>query len=261
MKRVLLAFAVLSAAAVITSGAGSYPRTLGGRQVGAADTVRDNEQAVAALEKIGVPLQRDTSGRVRWIEAAQGEFNDEAIRHLSGLPLLEWLEIGGGNVTAAGLARLKGCTALRRLYIHDVHLSDDALAALGNLANLEALSLQKTGITGKGLKHLKANGSLRVLNLSGDDIDDEDLGLVAHFAGLEVLALQNTKVSGAGLAKLAGLKRLNVLNLVNCRIVDGDMDYFTSMPNLRIVHAAGCNISENVIDQFKDRLPMLAIFK
>lgn len=271
MKRVLQRIVVLIAVAVITSGAGdgSYPYTPDGRQLSrtskpiddAVDKVRDDEQAIAALVKMGVPLQQDTLGRVRWIEAVQDEFNDEAMRHLSGLPLLEWLEIGGGKVTAAGLTRLKGCSALRRLYVHDVHLSDDALAVLSSLTRLDALSLQNTGITGKGLKHLKANGSLRVLNLSGDDIGDEDLAQIARFTGLEVLALQNTKVSGVGLAKLAGMKRLNVLNLSNCRIVDNDLDYFTSMPNLRIVHASGCNIGEKAIEQFKEKLPMLAIFK
>ena len=253
MKRVLQASVVLAAFA-IQAGRASEP-------IGAADTIRDNEQAIAALVKMGVPLQRDPLGRVRWIEAVQGEFNDEAMRHLSGLPLLEWLEIGGGKVTASGMARLKGCSALTRLYVHDVHLSDDALAVLSNLTHLEALSLQSTGITGKGLKHLKATGSLRVLNLSGDDIGDGDLAQIARFTGLEVLALQNTKVSGAGLAKLTGMKRLNVLNLSNCRIADDDLEYFTSMPNLRIVHAVGCDIGEKAIEQFNEKLPMLAIFK
>jgi hypothetical protein len=271
LKRILQTIVVLAAVAVIASGAGngSLPYMPDGPQVSraskpidiAADKIRDDEQAIAALVKMGVPLQRDTLGRVRWIEAVQGEFSDEAMRHLSGLPLLEWLEIGGGKVTAAGMMRLKGCSALRRLYVHDVHLSDDALAVLSNRTRLEALSLQNTGITGKGVKHLNAPGSLRVLNLSGDDIGDEDLAQIARFSGLEVLALQNTKVSGAGLAKLAGMKRLNVLNLSNCRIVDNDLDYFTSMPNLRIVHASGCNIGDKAIQQFKEKLPMLAIFK
>ncbi len=221
----------------------------------------DNAQAVAALNRIGVPLQRDPSGRVRWIEAVHGEMDDEAMRHLPGLPSLEWLEIGGGKVTRAGISHLKDCTGLRRLYVHDVKLAGDPLAWLSSLRRLEALSLQHTGISGAGLKHLNAAGNLRVLNLSGDDIGDEDLERVARMTGLEVLALQDTKVTGAGLAMLEGMSRLNVLNLTDCRIFDSDLEHFTSMRNLRIVFAAGCDIREQAIKNINARLPMLSIFQ
>lgn len=252
MKRMLQAI-LIAAALVAQFSRASEPR-------GRAE-IRDNAQAVAALVKIGVPLERDTMGRVRWIEAVHGEINDEALRQLPGLPLLEWLEIGGGKITQSGVAHLKDCSQLRRLYIHEVRLTDRALSFLGNLQHLEALSLRSTGITGKGLKHLRTTGPLRVLNLTSDDISDQDLAQVAKFESLEVLALQDTKITGAGLANLGGMKRLNVLNLIDCPIGDGDVECFTSMPNLRIVHAAGCNISEKAIEDFKERLPMLAIFK
>jgi hypothetical protein len=203
MKRVLQTIVFLTALTVTVSGGweGSALPMSGGRQVrrastpigGPADKRSDDARAIAALMKLGVPLQRDVLGRVRWIEAGHGEFNDEALSNLPSLPMLEWLEIGGGKVTAAGMAHLKGCTALRRLYVHDVHLGNDALAILTNLPRLEALSLQRTGITGKGLKHLKAGGALRVLNLSGNEIGDEDMAQVARFTGLEVLALQDPR--------------------------------------------------------------------
>ena len=218
------------------------------------------ERAVAALTELNVPLGRDPSGRVQWIEAVNGELTDEAMRHLPGLPALEWLEIGGGKVTAAGMAFLKGCTALRRLYVHDVSLASDAMEWLASL-RLQALSLQRTGITGKVLQHMKAPGSLAVLNLSGNDIIDEDLSQVARCTGLEVLALQDTKVTGAGLAKIENMARLNVINLINCRVTDADLPHFHSMPNLRIVQAAGCNLSDEAVKALTDKLTMLAIFR
>lgn len=262
---------LLTAAAVVASsgwGGSALPRSDQGQVSraskpidGAVDNRRDDGRAAAALNEMGVPLQRDVLGRVRWIEAVQGEFSDEAMRQLPGLPVVEWLEIGRGTTTAAGMAHLKGCSALRRLYVHDVHLSDDALTILADLPHLEALSLQRTGITATGLRHLKATATLRVLNLSGDEIGDEDLAQIARFTGLEVLALENTKVTGTGLAKLEGMARLNVLNLSNCRIVDDDLKHFTSMPNLRIVHAAGCNLSDRAIEALNEPLPMLSIFR
>lgn len=224
------------------------------------DKRRAEVLATATLSRIGVPLQKDIRGRVRWIEAGQGEFTDRALRCLPSLPLLEWLEIGGGKVTPEGMAHLKKCTALRRLYIHDVRLGDEALVFLSSLPYLEALSFQRTGISGRGLKYLRAGRRLKVLNLSGNEITNEDLTLIAGSAGLEVLALQDTKVTGAGLARLRGMKRLNELNLTNCRIADGDLKHFTSMPNLRIVYAAGCNLSEKAIEESSVTLPMLSIF-
>ncbi len=222
--------------------------------------VRDAQAAVSALAKLGIPMQRDGLGRVRWIEAIHGEFSDEGLGRLSGLPSLEWLEIGGGKVTDEGMRHLKDCRGLKRLYVHDVRLNGSWLSALGDLTRLEALSLQRTGMYAKALSGLRAP-SLRVLNLSGDFVRDEDMAQVARFAGLEVLALQDTNVGGAGLARLDGMKRLNVLNLTNTRLVDADLEHFLTMPNLRIVHAAGCKISSQVIEDYKEKLPMLAIFQ
>jgi hypothetical protein len=229
----------------------------GSAQVQAVKTEAD---AIAALTRLGVPLQKDDRGTVRWIEAANGELSDEALHYLPLLSKLEWLEIGGGKVTAAGIAKLKGCPLLVRLYVHDVSLGGDELAWLSSLLKLEALSLQRTGITGKVVKNL-ASGALAVLNLSGNDIGDEDMSQIARLKALEVLALADTKISGAGIAKLEGMKRLNELNIMRCTIRDADLEPFLSMPNLRIVYAEGCTITEIGAQNIISRFPMLAIFR
>jgi Leucine-rich repeat (LRR) protein len=220
---------------------------------------QSEREAAAALSRIGVPLQRDTRGVVRWIEAVSSEINDEAMQYLPALPGLEWLEIGGGNVTSSGIANLKSCTALRRLYIHDVNLNGDSLEWLANLKNLEALSLQHAKITGSVVKNIKST-NLAVLNLSGNKIANEDMDAIAQLKGLEVLALADTQVSGEGIAKLEGMPRLNELNLMNCNINDADLGHFLTTPNLRIVYAAGCNVTDMGIQSIVSRFPMLAIF-
>ncbi len=217
-------------------------------------------RAAGALSNLGVPLESDPSGRVKWIEASKGELTDEAMRYLPSLSSLEWLEIGGGDVTAAGMAYLQNSAALRRLYVHDINLPGDPFDWIRDL-RLEALSLQNTGISGKALGQIKVTGALKVLNLSNNPITDDDLGQVARFSSLEVLALENTKVTGAGLAKLKDLTRLNVLNLMNCPIGDEDLESLVAMTNLRIVYAAGCNISDDAIEEFKEKMPLLAIFR
>jgi hypothetical protein len=221
----------------------------------------ESERAAASLAKMGVPLERDAQGQVRWINASQGELSDEAMKCLPSLHTLEWLEIGGGNLSAAGLVHIGGCISLRRLYIHDITLRDDELTWLSNLPRLESLSLQRTRITGKALQNLKAPGSITILNLSETAVADEDLDLVRKFSGLEVLALQSTKVTGSGIAKLKGMPRLNVLNISSCRIHDSDVGTFATLPNLRIVHAEGCNLSDDAIQDLAAKIPLLAVFR
>jgi hypothetical protein len=215
--------------------------------------------AADALAKLGVPMHKDPAGAVRWIEAVNGELTDEAMALLPSLPALEWLEVGGGKVTPAGVAHLKDCTALKRLYIHDVALGGDGLEWLGRLDKLEALSLQRTGVGAAVLKNVKAP-NLTVLNLSGNPVKDDALEYAAGIKGLEVLSLADTQVTGAGLQKLRGMARLNELNLMRCSVYDQDIDVFLTMPNLRIVYAAGSSVSGYGVQDVVMRFPTLAIF-
>ena len=216
--------------------------------------------AVSALTKLGVPMHRDPTGVVRWIEAANGELSDAAMAYLPALPALEWLEIGGGKVTAVGAAHLKDCTALKRLYIYDINLAGDELKWLAALTKLEALSLRRAGITADALKNIAAP-NLVVLNLSGNPVRNEALDYAARIKGLEVLSLADTQITGAGLEKLRGMTRLNELNLMRCNIYDQDINVFLSMPNLRIVYAEGSALTDYGIQGIIMRFQTLAIFR
>lgn len=228
---------------------------------GSKAVTKGTARAEAELAALGVPLQKDPDGNVRWIEAREGELTDQAIGMLPLLPRLEWLEIGNGVITPGGMRHLANCTSLKRLYVYDVLLKGDALPWLSGLAGLEALSLQRTGIDGKFLRNLKAEGTLKVLNLSGNAIGDADIDGITRFENLEVLALADTGVTGDGVRKLEGMQRLNELNLSRCTLHDYDLTAFLSMPNLRIVYAEGCDISDMAIGNVVARFPMLAIFR
>jgi hypothetical protein len=263
MRFVFRAAAKLAAAVLLLAGFNSDFRP-DSCSLFAAATSRISQQekkAAAELKETGIPLQQDSSGQVRWIEATKGEMNDAAIRLLPNLSRLEWLEIGGGNITPEGLMPLKDCTEIRRLYVHDVKLSDESLKWLSNLKRLEALSLQRTGVSAKALMNIEAINTLKVLNLSENGIVDEDMSQIARFRELEVLGLAGTKVTAAGIAKLEGMARLNELNLSNCSVDDSALDYFLTMPNLRIVYAEGCRFTEWAVQGTISRMPVLAIFR
>jgi Leucine-rich repeat (LRR) protein len=222
---------------------------------------KNTQSAVSELSKLGVPLQKDPEGNVRWIEAREGEFTDESLSLLPKLPKLEWLEIGNGIISPDGMKHVGECKSLKRLYIHDIVLKGAKLDWLSKLDKLEALSLQRTQIDGTFIKYLSTTGTLKVLNLSRDNISDNDMDKIAHFKNLEVLALSDTQVTGAGIKKLEGMTRLNELNISNCTVQDYDLNTFLTMPNLRIVYAEGCNISDMTIGNIVAQFPMLAIFR
>jgi hypothetical protein len=218
-------------------------------------------ESIKALSRLNVPVHLDVNGSARWLVAARGEMNDEALSWLPGLYNLEWLEIGGGAATASGLKHLKKCVSLKRLYIHDIDLGGNALPWLSSLKKLEALSLYRTGSDGSVLDNIKATDSLMVLNLTKSRIVDADMNRIARFKRLEVLALAATKITVVGLEKLKGMNRLNVLNLIDCNIYDADLIVFLNMPNLRILFARGCHLSDAAIKNFKLKFLLLAIFR
>jgi hypothetical protein len=228
---------------------------------GAPSQENPGQKTIDTLIRLGIPLHRDTGGSVRWIEARRGELTDEALRFLCNLNNLEWLEIGGGAVTASGLENLRYCSALKRLYIHDINLRGYELPWLSYLIRLEALSLQRTGIDGRVLGNIRAQESLRVLNLTKNNIRDEDMDRIAEFEGLEVLALSDTRITGAGLAKLKNMSRLNALNLTRTAVRDEDLTLFLSMPNLRIAYMYGCGVSDAVVGNMRAQAMLLAIFR
>ena len=94
---------------------------------------KETAQAVSELEKLGVPLQKDPKGVVRWIEAREGELTDKALSLLPKLPNLEWLEIGNGIISPDGMKNLGKCSSLKRLYIYDIILKGESLEWISGL--------------------------------------------------------------------------------------------------------------------------------
>ena len=97
--------------------------------------------------------------------------------------------------------------------------------------------------------------------MSENNITDDDLEQVARHKNLEVLALAETRITGIGLRKLEGMARLNELNIIKCAVFDYDLNSFLTMPNLRIVYAEGCNLSDWSVGSVIARFPTLAIFR
>jgi hypothetical protein len=119
------------------------------------------------------------------------------------LAQLRKLDLCASNVTAKGLARLKGLTRLGTLDLSMCEeVRDPALAHLRGFAELRILNLRSTGVTDAGLVHLKGLGELRRLNLRGTKVGDAGLVHLGALTRLEDLDLRATGVTQAGIKKL-----------------------------------------------------------
>jgi hypothetical protein len=90
---------------------------------------------------------------------------DKSIDHLTALPRLQCLLLGGPNITDAALKHLNDLSDLQLVGVNSTSVTDDGLACLAHLASVEELILHNNNITDAGLHHLKHLNHLRRLHL------------------------------------------------------------------------------------------------
>ena len=88
---------------------------------------------------------------------------------------LRSLNLGGTDVTDAGLAHLRGLEKLSSLDLRVTVVTDAGLARLASLKGLESLNLSATKVSDAGLAHLKGLATLHSLNLNGTGVTDAGL--------------------------------------------------------------------------------------
>jgi len=138
-------------------------------------------KAMASIQQLGglvMELAQNDSRLEVSYQQAGGKFSDDYLVPLKDLKDIVHLNLGGKDVTDAGLSHLKGLTTLTRLHLEKTKITDKGLEDLKGLVNLEYLNLYGTAITDAGL-----------INLEG-------------LKKLKSLYLWQTKVTDAGVARL-----------------------------------------------------------
>jgi hypothetical protein len=130
-----------------------------------APSGKNQQEAIAALEKLGAKTKKSDDGNVVSVSLALN-----------------------GKLTDSDLTILKEITTLKELGLTYTKTTDQGLIHLKGLTNLEVLNLYGTKITDTGLGHLKALPNLEVLNLGGNRITD---GCLVHLKGLTKLKKLN----------------------------------------------------------------------
>ena len=83
------------------------------------------------------------------------QVTDAGLAHLKGLTALQGLDLENTQVTDAGLAHLKGLTRLRFLMLNNTHVKDAGLPHFRKLTALQGLWLNGTQVTDAGVTKLR----------------------------------------------------------------------------------------------------------
>ena len=109
------------------------------------------------------PLRAESSLLMVQAPPAARLFDDAALKALEPLaPQIAWLDLGGTQVTDAGLGvLLPKLVNLWKLSLDRTSITDRALAPLEKLQRLESVNLYATAVTDAGLKPLEKLPRLR----------------------------------------------------------------------------------------------------
>ena len=91
---------------------------------------------------------------VSWVKFEDTIVTDAGLAHLKGLTALHMLDLTNTRVSGTGLEHLQGLTSLKVLYLCDTQVTDAGLVYLQGLTSLTLLHIENTQITDAGLATL-----------------------------------------------------------------------------------------------------------
>jgi Leucine-rich repeat (LRR) protein len=158
------------------------------------------------------------------------QVTDAGLKELKALQRLQTLVLTNTRVTAAGLKELKGLKGLQTLDLGDSKVTDAALRALGEIGLLHALPQA----TAERARRPGDPAEVTRLDLRCTGVTDAGLRELKRFESLEKLYLAFTRVTDAGLKELKGLKSLDTLYLHPTQVTDGAL---RALGEIGLVHA------------------------
>ncbi len=147
-------------------------------------------------------------------------------------------------VTDAGLAHLRGLTAVKTLSLRDTAVTDAGIQHLEGLTGLEELLLDATRVSDAGLAHLRLLAVLKTLNLTNTRVTDEGLRQIESLHNLEALWLDGLHTTDAGLAHIQALKNLRILSLFFTPVTDAGLSHLERLPKLAVLSLRGTRVTD-----------------
>lgn len=172
------------------------------KQVGAyvADDPAPLETATTVVARTWDDLIDALATRRLTAVHAAGQMTDAVLQRIARLDQIEELDLSGSRgVTDAGLAHLSQLPRLRNLQLGGCAIGNPGLEAVARLAALEKVGLGGTAVSDAGVAHLARCENLRVVDLSGTRTGDGAIRALAGKAALRHFR-SGQHVTDAGLA-------------------------------------------------------------
>ena len=201
---------------------------------------------------------------------------DADLQWLFGCTDVKYLDLGGTQVTDAGVNRL-WLNSLSELKLNDTKITDNGLKHFRGQPNLRKLDLSRTQVTDAGLKNLTLCGLERLdlgdtaiagaglegvqlpdlseLRLYGTKVADDDLKYISQFSDLTDLDLSRTEISDDGLLRLTGLENLEYVNLEYTQVTNAGLRCLEDLNRLRRLSLANTNVTYEGVQRLQELLP------
>lgn len=199
--------------------------------------VQDNDQdpTVSKYRRVGFEIGRDNENRIQVITTPNPLLvTNKDLALITGLPDLMVLDLRGTQISDEALTHLTDLPSLEQLYLggsvrtdteptlFHARFTDAAVDPIAQLTTLKILSLAKTDIGDEAVKKLPALTKLEVLFLLGTQITDDSVDPLSQMNSLKELYLQETAVTPEGLKRLrAALPETEILPLDESDAGDG----------------------------------------
>jgi len=200
-------------------------------------TVHDNDQdpTVSKFRRVGFEIGRDHENRIQIITTPNPLLvTNKDLAMITGLRDLEVLDLRGTQISDEALTHLTDLPSLEQLYLggsvitdteptlFHARFTDAAVDPVVQLTSLKVLSLAKTDIGDPAVQKLPALSNLEVLFLLGTNVTDESVEALSQMTSLRELYLQETAVTPEGLERLReALPETEILPLDESDAADG----------------------------------------
>jgi hypothetical protein len=186
---------------------------------------------------------------------------DEILKHALCLKSLKHLDVDQTKATDACLETIAHINLLEDLNVAGTDIEGRELAKLPQLLHLCYLNVENMENITPTILALKESTQLNYLNASWDDLSENDLETIATMENLNHLTLRGSKVTWNGLVHLKNLKHLNWLNIEECQLGHDYTAISKLLPNVKHIELARRNRSNESVNDMKDSLPKIPLFK
>lgn len=176
--------------------------------------------------------------KLKYLTLADNDsIDDKAMRILTSMPQLAWLDISHTKVTAKGIEALSGMPNLNKLNAKALMLEDKHMNALKNFKHLRTIRLNENLITSEALRIMPAFETMRELDLTDNKLDDDVVPFILRFKNLASLHVSRTLITRNGFLKLAKLPNLKEMHAKRNGLNEADArEFLNRCPSCRTVY-------------------------